>query len=79
MNCLWLILILACCSNGWGCGDCNCDQRPGRPRTERESDCGRRGRDDDCDCDDAPRRRPMPPFGRGNDNNDTCGCEIQED
>lgn len=91
MNCLWLILILACCggqslfgNDQCGCGgnDCGCgnvQSRGGNRR--RDNDCGCRVQEDDCGCDDGPRRRSvssMPSFGRGSDN-DTCGCDIQED
>lgn len=81
MNCLWLILLLACCggqnfslgNDGCGCGR----SRGGNSR--RDNDCGRRGQEDDCGCDGSRRRgvSSMPSFGRNSDN-DTCGCE-QED
>lgn len=103
MNCLWLILILACCGGqSWGCDNrddrngCGCGVSNSRRGNRRsDNDCGCRGREDDrdrdcdrdrdrdrdCGCDDGPRRRSvssMPSFGRSGDN-ETCGCENQDD
>jgi len=74
MNCLWLILILACCNGqsfcgndeNWNCGrndrdrDCGCGsiQQRGGNR-RRDNDCGCRVQEDDCGCDDGPRRRSV--------------------
>lgn len=73
MNCLWLILILACCQ-GTFCGSNQSDDDGCGNGVSRRGN-GRRERDCDCDC-----GRPvtsMPPFGRGAES-DTCGCDIQE-
>lgn len=81
MNCLWLILILACCG-GQNCGlgndGCGCGQSRGGS-SRRDNGCGCRVQEDDCGCDGQRRRvSSMPSFGRNSDS-DTCGCDMQED
>jgi hypothetical protein len=77
MNCLWLILILACCGSCFGNQNDSSDDGCGCGNSRASGGGGNRRRDNDCDCDCGRNMPPMPPFGRGADS-DTCGCDIQE-
>lgn len=78
MNCLWLLLLLACFSgNGNVQGDCGCNSGCGREGDRDDRDCNNdRDRDRDCGCDRGRDRDDDCDRGRDRDRDRDrdCGC-----